>query len=53
MSEFEKASIRVFMIIMIGLGFIMWLQLQPCATPPTPRIEIENIDDVSIDSSLA
>lgn len=50
MSELEKASLRVFAIIMIGLGFILWLQLQGCAPPPPQPIEYES---VPIDSTLA
>jgi len=50
MSELEKASIRVFAIIMIGLGFILWLQLQGCAPSiPTPQ----EYDSIQIDSTLA
>ena len=30
MNELEKACARVFGLIMIGLGFILWLQLQGC-----------------------
>tara|TARA_B100000902_G_C27047899_1_gene782624 strand:+ start:276 stop:434 length:159 start_codon:yes stop_codon:yes gene_type:complete len=52
MSELERASIRVFAIIMIGLGIILWLQLQGCSAY-TPQIEIENTDSVPMDSSLA
>ena len=50
MSELERASLRVFAIIMIGLGFILWLQLQGCAPPPPPSIEYEY---VPTDSTLA
>ena len=50
MSEFEKASIRVFVIIMFGLGIIMWLQLQSCTPPPPQPIEYES---VPMDSTLA
>ena len=52
MNELEKAAIRVFVVIMIGLGFILWLQLQGCASP-VPKIEIENIDEIKINSTLA
>ena len=50
MSELEKASLRVFARIMIGLGFILWLQLQSCTPPPPPPIEYEY---VPMDSTLA
>ena len=50
MSELEKASLRIFGIIMIGLGFILWLQLQGCTPPPPPPIEYEY---VPMDSTLA
>ena len=50
MSELEKASLRVFAIIMIGLGIILWLQLQGCAPPPPQPIEYES---VPMDSTLA
>jgi len=28
MSDLEKAAIRVFVIIMLGLAFLLWIQLQ-------------------------
>lgn len=50
MSELERASIRVFAIIMIGLGVILWLQLQGCAPPlPAPH----EYEYVPMDSTLA
>ena len=52
MNEFEKAAMRVFTLIMIGLGIILWLQLQGC-TPTSLNKEIEHIDEIKIDSSLA
>tara|TARA_A200000159_G_C7202399_1_gene288479 strand:- start:324 stop:488 length:165 start_codon:yes stop_codon:yes gene_type:complete len=51
MNELEKAAIRVFTLIMIGLGVILWLQLQGC-TPPI-KIEPDTIDEIKIDSTLA
>ena len=51
MSELEKASLRVFAIIMIGLGFILWLQLQGCAPPP--KIVPDTNEHIVRDSTLA
>ena len=51
MSELEKACLRVFGIIMIGLGFILWLQLQGC-TPP-PKIVPDTNEHIERDSTLA
>ena len=53
MSELEKASLRVFGLIMIGLGFILWLQLQGCTPPPPPKIEPDTIEYIIPDSTLA
>ena len=52
MSELEKASLRVFALIMIGLGFILWLQLQGCAPPP-PKIVPDTNEHIERDSTLA
>ena len=52
MSELEKACARVFGLIMIGLGFILWLQLQGCAPPP-PKIVPDTIEYIIPDSTLA
>ena len=51
MNELEKASMRVFGLIMIGLGFILWLQLQGC-TPP-PKIVPDTNEPIVQDSTLA
>ena len=51
MSELEKASLRVFALIMIGLGFILWLNLQGCAPPP--KIVPDTIEYITPDSTLA
>ena len=51
MSELEKACMRVFIIIMIGLGVILWLQLQGC-TPP-PKIVPDTNEHIVQDSTLA
>ncbi len=52
MSNLEKACFRIFTIIMIGLGVILWLQLQGCAPPP-PKPQPDTIDEIFIDSTLA
>ena len=51
MSELEKACARVFGLIMIGLGFILWLQLQGCA--PLPKIVPDTNEQIERDSTLA
>ena len=51
MSELEKACARVFCLIMIGLGFILWLQLQGCAPPP--KVVPDTIEYITPDSTLA
>ena len=51
MSELEKACARVFGLIMIGLGFILWLQLQSCAPPP--KVVPDTIEYITPDSTLA
>ena len=51
MNELEKAAIRVFTLIMIGLAVILWLQLQSCAPPI--KIQPDIIDEIKIDSTLA
>ena len=51
MSNLEKACFRIFILIMIGLGFILWVQLQSCAPPI--RIQPDTIDEIKIDSTLA
>tara|TARA_A100001011_G_C14198827_1_gene794722 strand:- start:443 stop:607 length:165 start_codon:yes stop_codon:yes gene_type:complete len=51
MNELEKAAIRVFTLIMIGLGVILWLQLQGCA-PPSKIIPDTN-EYIEPDSTLA
>ena len=51
MSELEKACLRVFGLIMIGLGFILWLQLQGCAPPP--KIVPDTNENIVQDSTLA
>ena len=51
MNELEKAAIRVFTLIMIGLGVILWLQLQGC-TPPIKIIPDTN-EYIEPDSTLA
>mgnify|MGYP007000377675 CR=1 len=50
-NELEKAAIRVFTLIMIGLGVILWLQLQGCA-PPSKIIPDTN-EYIEPDSTLA
>ena len=51
MNELEKACARVFGLIMIGLGFILWLQLQGC-TPPS-KVVPDTIEYITPDSTLA
>ena len=51
MNELEKASMRVFGLIMIGLGLILWLQLQGCAPPP--KIVPDTNEHIVQDSTLA
>ena len=51
MSELEKAWLRVFGLIMVGLGFILWLQLQGCAPPP--KIVPDTNENIVQDSTLA
>ena len=51
MNELEKACARVFGLIMIGLGFILWLQLQGC-TPP-PKIVPDTNENIVQYSTLA
>ena len=51
MNELEKATMRVFGLIMIGLGFILWLQLQGCAPPS--KIEPDTNENIVQDSTLA
>jgi hypothetical protein len=52
MNELEKAAIRVFTLIMIGLAVILWLQLQSCA-PPLPKPQPDIIEYLEPDSTLA
>lgn len=51
MNELEKACARVFGLIMIGLGVILWLQLQGC-TPPSKIVPDTN-ENIVQDSTLA
>ena len=51
MNELEKALMRVFTLIMIGLGVILWLQLQSCAPPS--KVVPDTIEYITPDSTLA
>tara|TARA_X000001036_G_scaffold197810_1_gene186202 strand:- start:83 stop:247 length:165 start_codon:yes stop_codon:yes gene_type:complete len=51
MNELEKAAMRIFTLIMVGLGLVLWLQLQSCAPPPT--IVPDTIEYITPDSTLA
>ena len=52
MNELEKAAMRIFTLIMVGLGLVLWLQLQSCAPPP-PTIVPDTIEYITPDSTLA
>ena len=46
MSEFEKAAMRIMVVLFVGLMIILYLQLISCSkpVPPPPSDYIDEVD---------
>ena len=50
MSEFEKAAMRIMVVLFVGLMIILYLQLISCAPSPQEEPIRDYIDEVEMNS---